>query len=134
MYRPLGFSVYLSNFEKIKDRLSDGKPAETLVFTSLHIAEEMDEDYVENIEEMLKFLKENSYRIIADVSKRSLKAFKVDTLLELKEKFDLDILRIDYGFSEEEILDFARDNPVGINAVEVQISGVKLCLYICWYM
>lgn len=125
MYRPLGFSVYLSNFEKIKDRLSDGKPAETLVFTSLHIAEEMDEDYVENIEEMLKFLKENSYRIIADVSKRSLKAFKVDTLLELKEKFDLDILRIDYGFSEEEILDFARVNPVGINASLITKENVS---------
>lgn len=115
-YNPLGFSLYLSTFEELKDQLSAPKGVETLVFTSLHIAEEMNEEYIPKIKEMLLFLKQNGYRIIADVSRRSLNAFEVETLEELKEKFDLDILRIDYGFSEEEILSFAESNPVGINA------------------
>lgn len=115
-YNPLGFSLYLSNFEELKDQLSAPKGGETLVFTSLHIAEEMDEEYIPKINKMLHFLKQNGYRIIADVSSRSLKAFEVENLVELKEKFDLDILRIDYGFTEQEILNFAENNPIGINA------------------
>lgn len=115
-YNPLGFSIYLSTFDELKDQLSAPKDGETLVFTSLHIAEEINEEYIPKIKEMLLFLKQSGYRIIADVSRRSLKAFEVETLEELIEKFDLDILRIDYGFSEEEILNFAESNPIGINA------------------
>lgn len=124
-YNPLGFSIYLSTFEQIKDQLSASKGGETLVFTSLHIAEEMNEEYVTRIIEMLNFLKENGYRIIADVSKKSLSAFNVDSLEKLKEKLDLDILRIDYGFSQEEILKYSEENPVGINASLITSNNIE---------
>lgn len=86
MYNPLGFSLYLSTFEETKDQLLAPEDGETLVFTSLHIAEEMDEDYISKTEKMIGFLKDNNYRIIADVSKRSLEAFNVKTLEELRKK------------------------------------------------
>ena len=124
-YNPLGLSIYLSTFEKVKDQLSVVKDGESLAFTSLHIAEEIDEEYIQRITEMLSFLRQRGYGIIADVSRRSLNAFGVETLEELKEKLDLDILRIDYGFSEKEISDFAKRNPVGINASLITDTNIS---------
>lgn len=124
-YNPLGFSLYLSTFDKVKNQISAAEAADTLVFTSLHISEEIDEDYIPKVIEMLKFLKSKKYRIIADVSKRSLEAFDVKSLQELKEKLELDILRIDYGFSEEEISEFAIENSVGINASLIRSDNVS---------
>lgn len=43
----LGFSVYVSTFEKQKVFLEQIKNKDVYIFTSLHIAEEMDENYTD---------------------------------------------------------------------------------------
>jgi len=125
MSNTLGYSQYLSTFDEQIDKLSPSKEGESLVFVSLHMPEEMDQDYADNCKAMLKKLRNLGFRIIADVSKRSLEAFGVKTLEELKIELKLDILRIDFGFSEEEIRHYAKKYPVGINASLITEESVK---------
>lgn len=126
MSNTLGYSQYLSTFEEQIDKLSPSKEGESLVFVSLHMPEEMDSNYADRCKAMLKKLRDLGFRIIADVSKRSLKAFGAENLEELKELLQLDIIRIDFGFSEEEIRRFAKKYPVGINASLITEESVKI--------
>lgn len=48
----LGFSVYCSTFKKIETRLPSYAQEGSLVFTSLHIAEEMNAAYFDDVEHM----------------------------------------------------------------------------------
>ena len=121
---PLGYSMYLSTYQQQIEKLSPSSEGESLIFISLHMPEEMDGDYAKKCRTMLGRLRGLGYRIIADVSRRSLEVFEVKSLEELREKLDLDILRIDYGFSEEEIRHYAKRHPVGINASLVTKDSV----------
>lgn len=96
------------------------------VFTSLHISEEMDEGYVTRVEEMMDFLKKTGYKVIADVSRRSLEVFHEKDLLSLSERLKIDVLRIDYGFSEEEMLRTAKLVPICLNASTITEDFAKM--------
>lgn len=126
MPNTLGYSQYLSTFNEQIDKLSPSKEGESLVFVSLHMPEEMDHGYADRCKAMLEKLRNLGFRIIADVSKRSLKAFGAEDLEELRELLQLDIIRIDFGFSEEEIRSFAKKYPVGINASLITEESVKI--------
>lgn len=115
-YSTLGYSVYPSTWIENRKQLSSLFLEGSAVFTSLHISEEMDESYVNKVEKMMDFLKETGYQVIADVSKRSLEVFQENDLISLAERLKIDILRIDYGFSEEEMLKTAEKVPVCLNA------------------
>ena len=78
--------------------------------------EEMHEGYVEQVEKMMEFLKFTGYKVIADVSRRTLEVFKEKSLPDLAERLGIDILRIDYGFTEAEMLDVAKALPICLNA------------------
>ena len=124
MYK-LGSSVYISSFDVIKKDLpslfSEGKS----IFTSFHVSEEFSEDYVKKSTEMLKFLKDCGYKVIADVSKKTLKMFNYEDILEFKKDFEIDILRIDYGYSVEEIIHLAKETEICLNASTVTESELK---------
>ena len=124
MFNHIGFSVYLSNFDKIKDELPSLYKEGSTIFTSFHVSEEFDRGYIERGKQMCSFLSGIGYRMIADVSKKTMSFFNTDCLVEFAHNMKIDILRIDYGFSEEEIIELARQMPICINASTVSEEAV----------
>lgn len=114
-----GYSVFPSTWRENQSRLKSEYIEGSMIFTSLHIAEEFSSDYVTNCIDMLKTCKSIGYKILADVSPRTLGQFGYNTLSELREGLEIDILRIDYGFSLEAVVKAAREMPICINASTV---------------
>lgn len=111
----LGRSVYLTSFEQQRASLDrDGQNAP--IFLSLHISEEFSSDYCERAEALCHWLSERNYRVIADVSTKTVDQFSQPDLVRLAESLGLWGLRIDFGFSEEEITKLAERFPVVLNA------------------
>ena len=126
----LGFSVYVSNFKEIEGRLRTLGNKGDLIFTSCHISEEMNDSYVEDMKNMLKEIKKMNYKIICDVSKKTLSMFNFQDILEFKNAFEIDYLRIDYGFTLEECKKLARQTNLCFNASTVTEKEVKELLEI----
>lgn len=111
----LGRSVYLTSFESQRASLDrDGKNAP--IFLSLHISEEFSSDYCERATTLCHWLSERNYRVIADVSTKTIDQFSQPDLIRLAETLGLWGLRIDFGFSEEEIAALAERFPIVLNA------------------
>ena len=112
----LGYSLYLSTFAAqcpaLRGQAGTGAP----VFLSLHISEEFDASFCQRAEEACHALADMGFRIIADVSVKTVAQFGCTDLTELAEKLRLWALRIDYGFSREEIITMAEKMPVVLNA------------------
>jgi len=112
----LGYSLYLSTFaaqcHALRGPVGTGAP----VFLSLHIGEEFDETFCARAEEACHALAEMGYRIIADVSTKTVAQFGCRDLTELAQKLRLWALRIDYGFSRQEIEAMAEKMPIVLNA------------------
>ena len=114
MNKQLGQSVYLSltrNSTVSLDEIRNDAP----VFMSLHIEEECDENYNEDIFDLCNKLDSKGCQIIADISKNTLKQLNsdIDTLVE---KYHLWAIRIDYGFTLEEMIEIAKRHMVVLNA------------------
>lgn len=116
MFNTIGYSVYLSTFEEQKEQLASIYKKGNYVFTSLHLSEEYDPTYTQRVKELCNYLTICGYQIIADVSRDTLKVFKSDSLVDLANMLGISILRIDYGFSENEIIEIAKRYPICINA------------------
>ena len=116
MFNRLGFSVYLSTFEKQKEQLKKLCRKGSYVFTSFHISEEFDDTYPARAKEMCRWLTTAGYRILADVSKKTLAMFGTQDIVEFAHEMDIDILRIDYGFTNDEIAALAAKMPIAVNA------------------
>lgn len=123
----LGYSLYMSSFEEQKAMFEKLEAKEAFVFTSFHIQEEMEdlENYVQTTREINKWMKKRGFRIIGDVSPKTLKAFNTTTLFEFAQMIQLDLLRLDYGFEKEEILEIAKAYPICFNASTVDPELVK---------
>jgi len=117
-----GFSLYLSTFAAQCSALRGQAGTGTPVFLSLHISEEFDNTYCRRAEEICAQLNEWGYRIIADVSRKTLVQFGCDSLTELASRLGLWALRIDYGFTGEEIGEMAEKMPIVINASTVSAA------------
>lgn len=120
-----GRSVYLSSFddENIKENLKKLKPG--FVFSSFHISEEFSHSYCLKAKEMCLWLCENGFEIIADVSKKTLEKFNCKSLLHFADEMNISVLRIDYGFTHEEIKNAAKSMPVAVNASTVDNEIAK---------
>ena len=125
MFRQLGYSVYLANYHEIKTQLIQVYEPGSYIFTSFHISEEMGPSYVEQMKSMCRQLHEIGYKIIGDVSKKTLKQFGCETLWEFAEMMEISMVRIDYGFSDEEIIGLGKRMPVCINASAVDETSVQ---------
>lgn len=112
----LGYSLYLSTYAAqcpaLRGQTGSGAP----VFLSLHISEEFDASFCQRAEETCHALTDMGYRIIADVSTKTVAQFGCLDLTDLAEKLQLWALRIDYGFSREEIEAMAEKMPIVLNA------------------
>lgn len=115
----LGYSVYISTFWEQKAFLERIKNKETFIFTSLHIAEEVSENYIQQANEMLKWVNAQGFKVIGDVSKRTLALFHEPDMVRLAKKLGLYMIRIDYGFEEEEMIALAKNFPIVFNASTV---------------
>lgn len=116
MLNQLGYSLYLSTFAAQWEALRGLGGSGTPVFLSLHISEEFDDTYCRRAEEICHTLADRGFRVIADVSVKTQKQFGCASLTELAKRLRLWALRIDYGFSVEEILEMAQVMPIVLNA------------------
>ena len=116
MPNSLGYSLYLSSYAAQCSALGGCSNTDTAVFLSLHISEEFGDDYCCRAEEICHRLADKGCRIIADVSVKTLQQFGCEDLVALAQKLRLWALRIDYGFSKEEIFAMAKRMPVVLNA------------------
>lgn len=112
----LGYSVYLTSFERQREELETLAGSGAAVFLSLHISEEFSQDYCRRAEETCRRLKEREYRIFADVSTKTVAQFGQPDLIRLAERLGIWALRVDYGFTTEEIAALAARIPVVVNA------------------
>lgn len=116
MVLPFGRSVYLSHPELIHALPPDpGAP----IFLSLHIGEEFTADYPDRAKAACRELAGKGYRIIADVSVKTMAFFGVSDLADLASELQIYALRVDYGLSTEQICALAARMPIAINASTV---------------
>lgn len=125
MPRIFGYSVYLSSYQKQIEHLEKLKVNDGYIFISLHISEEFDDSYCERAYECCRELKNRNFKIIADVSIKTLEQFGTDSLIDLKAKLNIWALRIDYGLSETEISALAKETPLVLNASTIDKAFVK---------
>lgn len=125
MFDSLGYSVYLSTYETIKQQLQQLYTPGSYLFTSFHISEEMDESYVEKAKSMCRELNDMGYQIIGDVSRTTLTTFGCQDLNRFADMLGLSMLRIDYGFSDTEMIEISKQIPICFNASTVQAESVK---------
>ena len=116
MLKTLGRSVYLTQFEEQRASLSAFAAGGAPVFISLHISEEFDAAYCARVQEMCDFLAAQGWRILADVSEKTIRQFGCADLTALAKRLHLWGLRLDYGFSLEEMCALAQQLPVAVNA------------------
>ncbi|WP_312645418.1 MupG family TIM beta-alpha barrel fold protein [Hydrogenoanaerobacterium sp.] len=116
MLNGLGFSVYLSLFEAQKEHLQKLYRKGSYVFTSFHISEELDETYPARAKEMCRWLSAAGFRVVADVSKKTLGFFGTNDIIGFAREMGIEILRIDYGFTDDEIVALAMQMPIAVNA------------------
>lgn len=125
MPKSLGFSLYLSTFAGQWPTLAGWTGTGAPVFLSLHISEEFDETYCRRAEEICRTLAYHGFRTIADVSRKTLQQFGCRDLVELARHLQLWALRIDYGFSRQEIRDMAQRMPIVLNASTVTAADAR---------
>ena len=126
MPNSLGHSLYLSSIAAQCSALGGCSNSGTPVFLSLHISEEFDDTYCSRAEKLCHDLADRGFRIIADVSVKTQAQFGCSDLVELAQKLRLWAIRIDYGFSTEEISAMAKRIPVVINASTLSPEDARL--------
>lgn len=116
---PLGSSVYLSTFEQQRAALEALRGGDVPIFLSLHISEEFGEGYRQKAETACRWLTENGFRVIADVSPKAAACFGGQDLAQVAGDLGVWALRLDYGFSMEETCRLAERLPLVLNASTV---------------
>lgn len=112
----LGRSVYLTEFEKQSAPLAAVAAGGAPVFISLHISEEFGADYCQRVRALCAWLRERGWRILADVSEKTVRQFGCPDLAALAQELGVWGLRLDYGFSLQEMCALAARLPIAVNA------------------
>ena len=126
MPNTLGFSLYLSTYESQRPMLELWAGTGAPIFLSLHISEEFDATYCQRAREICHSLAAFGFRTIADVSVKTLQQFGCESLTELAKELKLWGLRIDYGFTSEEIGEMAAKMPIVLNASTTSPADAKI--------
>lgn len=118
MLDALGRSVYLTEYERQRASLVDAHAGRSGVpiFLSLHIGEEFGLDYCGRVRALCAELTAQGCRILADVSEKTLRQFGGADLAALANELGLWGLRLDYGFSLDEMRALAAQLPIAVNA------------------
>lgn len=112
-----GISLYLgTGYEKNKEIIEKAKRANlSYAFTSLHIPEESVENYAEEVKRLLDLCKRCSISLIVDIGPRTLQKLGYRRFEELKQT-SISHLRVDYGFTYEQIIDLSKSFQIVFNA------------------
>ena len=112
-----GFSYYFgTDSEKNKKIFEKAKNAGMeYVFTSLHIPEEKVDDYRGKVVEFIDACKTRNFKFMVDVSPHTLEKLGCDSYDELK-KMGVDYLRLDFGFTNEEIVSLSKTFYIVFNS------------------
>lgn len=106
----LGASLYPGFAQEIPSCVQEG----SLVFTSAHIPEL--ESNPESLKNLVDQLHERKAKVICDVDDQTAQKYGYFTLIEFAQAMNLDCLRLDFGFSLEEIDEIASKLSVALNA------------------
>lgn len=109
MRHNLGISRYLSSADA---PLPPGRGA--LAFISAHIPEETDSRQA--FARLVSRLKEAGYRILCDIDASTARQFGAADEQAFMDAYGIDILRLDDGYSQEQLLEMAARLPVALNA------------------
>ena len=129
MFNKFGLSVYISTFDLQKEMLERFAGSGYYVFTSFHMQEEFNtlDDYCIKAKELCLWLKERQFKIIGDVSIKTLEFFQYKSIVKFAKDFNLDILRLDYGFSDDDILSVSKEFSISFNpSTEDEILARKI--------
>jgi uncharacterized protein len=119
MSRQFGRSAYLSTFEQFKESFITKKGSEYNVFTSFHIAEEIEAlgaDYPSKATSFIEWFHRQGYRIIADISPRTFQVLEVTSFHEFIMNYPVDVVRPDFGFTNQELIEMGAQVPLMLNA------------------
>lgn len=125
MHNFLGFSLYLSTSSAQCPALRGWAGTGAPIFLSLHISEEFGPDFCQKAENLCHALADQGFRVVADVSTKTLRQFGCRDLVDLARHLRLWALRIDYGFSREEIEAMAEKMPIVLNASTTSPEDAK---------
>ncbi|MEI2664708.1 MupG family TIM beta-alpha barrel fold protein [Rossellomorea sp. LJF3] len=113
----IGISVYLSDEDAEARILRASSSGVKLAFTSLHIPEESGIS-PERVRDLLSLFKREGFQVFADVSKKTPSMLGLHQFEELKE-LGVTCLRLDDGFTTDEMLELSRQFRIAINASTV---------------
>jgi uncharacterized protein len=113
----IGISVYLSDEGAEERILRASSSGMKLAFTSLHIPEESAYSK-EHVSHLLSIFKREGFEVFADVSKNTPSFLGLSHLEELKE-LGVTALRLDDGFTTDEMMELSRHFQIAINASTV---------------
>ncbi|ANC78254.1 hypothetical protein ABE65_016180 [Fictibacillus phosphorivorans] len=123
-----GISIYLSESDTFNKNWMEkaAKSGFQYIFTSLHIPEEKDVDYVKQIKWLGKTAQEFHLEVMADVSPASLERLGL-SFSELPSLTDWGIsgIRMDYGFTAKQIAWLSHHLKVGLNASTINEEELK---------
>ena len=128
MHNLPGYSVYLAEYRNGRIPSAECSAGGAPVFLSLHIREEYSDTYEQEMIDLCQRLDERGMKIVADIEKETMTRFNVSSLVQLKEKLHLYGVRIDCGFSVEEIAEAAQQMLVIVNASTVGADEASLIL------
>lgn len=122
----VGISLYLSSGIKKNENIvkKAHKAKVKYAFTSLHIPEENIDNYADEVKELLNLCAEYDLKVIADIGPRTIEKLGFKSVYELKEK-SITHLRVDYGFSLEEIADLSEEFNIVFNASTLLKDDIK---------
>lgn len=108
----IGQAIYISNFDekRVVDENID------FYFTSFHIEEEFDENFKIQAKALFSWLKKTNKKIIVDISPRGIQALGFHSLVDFVDTFQVDAIRFDFGFRDDEILQVASKCIIALNA------------------
>ncbi|WP_124067210.1 MupG family TIM beta-alpha barrel fold protein [Clostridium sp. E02] len=112
-----GISFYFSNDMVINEKVIKKAIHNEVkyIFTSLHIPEESSINDPNHIKKILKLCKEGNLNLIVDVGPETLEKLEIKTIEDLQE-FGITHVRLDYGFSANEIIRISQKLHVVLNA------------------
>ncbi|NLC54743.1 MAG: DUF871 domain-containing protein [Erysipelothrix sp.] len=117
MHNFIGMSIYLQtarekNIELLNKGISHGID---YVFTSLNIPEGRKDNINEDLYHLIQLCNQSNVKLFVDISPKVLKSFNLTSLSQLSE-IGLKTVRIDYGFSAEELVECSKTMEVVLNA------------------
>lgn len=116
----LGASIYLSqDLAKTKQYLTDlASLGVKEIFTSMHIAEENTDDTLDKLKEVSAHINQLNMLLMIDVSSATLKLYDMtfDELLTFLKEIKVQKLRLDYGFTDEQIIEISKQFTIVLNA------------------